>query len=132
MATDRSTSTSKTKVGQGSELASGPERTIQLDAADLRTEIRRAYRQVEPTASYAGAITSGFGRSIVHLAEANVRIVVSTVFATVFSQLHNSLNGGSLGQGGMDELMPPAPPLDADTLLVPDPLLLNLDPPLDP
>ena len=31
----------------------------------------------------------------------------------------------------MDELMPPAPPLDADTLLVPDPLL-NVDMPPDP
>jgi len=41
------------------------------------------------------------------------------------------LNGGSLGHGGMDELIPPAPPLDADTLLVPD-LLLNVDTPLDP
>jgi len=31
----------------------------------------------------------------------------------------------------MDELRPPVPPLDADTLLVPDPLL-NVDTPLDP
>jgi len=31
----------------------------------------------------------------------------------------------------MDELMPPAPPLDADTLLVPD-ALLDVDTPLDP
>jgi hypothetical protein len=49
----------------------------------------------------------------------------------LFGQLHNSLNGGSLGHGGMEELRPPATPLDADTLLVPDPLL-NVDTPLDP
>jgi hypothetical protein len=48
-----------------------------------------------------------------------------------FGQLHNSLNGGSLGHGGMEELRPPATPLDADTLLVPDPVL-NVDTPLDP
>jgi hypothetical protein len=34
-----------------------------------------------------------------------------------FGQLHSSLNGGSLEQGGIDGLMAPAPPLDADTLL---------------
>jgi hypothetical protein len=48
---------------------------------------------------------------------------------SLFGQLHNSLNGGSLGHGGMEEA--PATPLDADTLLVPDPLL-NVDTPLDP
>ncbi|MGB8628390.1 MAG: hypothetical protein WCD69_03235 [Xanthobacteraceae bacterium] len=45
--------------------------------------------------------------------------------------MQSSLNGGSLGHGGIDELMPPALPLDADTLLVPDPVL-NVDTPLDP
>ena len=30
-------------------------------------------------------------------------------------QLHSSLNGGSLEQGGIDGLMAPEPPLDADT-----------------
>jgi len=35
----------------------------------------------------------------------------------LFSQLHSSLNGGSLLQGGIDGLMAPAPPLDADTPL---------------
>jgi len=49
----------------------------------------------------------------------------------LFGQLHNSLNGGSLPHGGMDELMPPAPPLDADTPLDPAPLL-NVETPLDP
>jgi hypothetical protein len=39
----------------------------------------------------------------------------------VFGQLQSSLNGGSDGQGGMDELLipPPAPPLDTDTPLDP-------------
>jgi hypothetical protein len=43
---------------------------------------------------------------------------VSAVF-----QLHSSLNGGSLEQGGIDGLMAPAPPLDADTPLDATPLL---------
>jgi hypothetical protein len=42
-------------------------------------------------------------------------------------QLHNSLNGGSLGHGGMELRL--APPPDADTL-VPDPLL-DADTPVD-
>ena len=33
-----------------------------------------------------------------------------------FSQLHSSLNGGSLEQGGIDGRMAPAPPLAVDTL----------------
>jgi hypothetical protein len=33
---------------------------------------------------------------------------------TLFSQLHSSLNGGWLEQGGIDGLIAPAPPLDAD------------------
>jgi hypothetical protein len=33
---------------------------------------------------------------------------------TLLGQLHSSLNGGSLEQGGIDGLMAPAPPLDAD------------------
>jgi hypothetical protein len=37
--------------------------------------------------------------------------------------LHSSLNGGSLEQGGIDGLMAPAPPLDADTPLDAAPLL---------
>jgi hypothetical protein len=41
----------------------------------------------------------------------------------LFVQLHSSLNGGSLPHGGMDELMPLAPPLDGDTPLEADPLL---------
>jgi hypothetical protein len=52
------------------------------------------------------------------------------VSLALFDQLHSSLNGGLLGHGGMDELMPPAPPLDADTLFVPE-LVLNGDTPLD-
>jgi hypothetical protein len=32
----------------------------------------------------------------------------------VAGQLHSSLNGGSLEQGGIDGLTAPAPPLDAD------------------
>jgi hypothetical protein len=51
--------------------------------------------------------------------------------STLLGQSHNSLNGGSLVHGGMDELMPPAPPLDADTPLDPD-RLLNVDTPRDP
>lgn len=46
-------------------------------------------------------------------------------------QLHSSLNGGSGGQGGMDGLTLPAPPLGADTPLDTDPLL-DLDTLLDP
>ena len=37
----------------------------------------------------------------------------------VFNQLHNSLNGGSAGQGGIDDVPAPAPPaLLVDALLV--------------
>ena len=49
----------------------------------------------------------------------------------LFSQLHSSLNGGSLEQGGIDGLMVPAPPLDADTLLDAVPLL-DVETPRDP
>jgi len=49
----------------------------------------------------------------------------------LFGQLQSSLNGGSLPHGGMDELMPPAPPLDADTPLDAA-LLLDVDTPRDP
>jgi hypothetical protein len=38
-------------------------------------------------------------------------------------QLHSSLNGGSLEQGGIDGLMAPAPPLDPDPPLDAAPLL---------
>ncbi len=50
-----------------------------------------------------------------------------------FGQLHSSLNGGSDGHGGMDELLmlPPTPPLDTDTPADTD-ALLRLDTPLDP
>ena len=41
----------------------------------------------------------------------------------LFGQLHSSLNGGSLPHGGMDELIPPAPPLGPATPLDPDPVL---------
>jgi hypothetical protein len=49
----------------------------------------------------------------------------------VFGQLQSSLNGGSLLQGGIDGLMAPAPPLDADTPLDAA-LLLDVDTPRDP
>jgi hypothetical protein len=45
--------------------------------------------------------------------------------------LHSSLNGGSLEQGGIDGLIPPAPPLDPDTPLDAAPLL-DVDTPRDP
>jgi len=35
----------------------------------------------------------------------------------VCGQLHNSLNGGCAGQGGIDDVLPP--PLDPEALLVP-------------
>jgi hypothetical protein len=38
----------------------------------------------------------------------------------IFDQSHNSLNGGSAGQGGIDEVPPPAPALVP--LLDPDPV----------
>ena len=47
-------------------------------------------------------------------------------------QLHNSLNGGSLEQGGIDELTAPAPPLDADTPLDAATLLLDVETLLPP
>jgi len=49
----------------------------------------------------------------------------------VLGQSHSSLNGGSLLQGGIDGLMAPAPPLDADTPLD-APLLLVVDTLRDP
>ena len=51
--------------------------------------------------------------------------------ANAVFQLHSSLNGGSLEQGGIDGLMAPAPPLDADTPLDAA-LLLDVDTPRDP
>ena len=51
--------------------------------------------------------------------------------STVLGQSHSSLNGGSLLQGGIDRLMPPAPPLDADTPLDAA-LLLDVDTLRDP
>jgi len=41
-----------------------------------------------------------------------------------FAQLHNSLNGGSAGQGGIDDVPPPAPLLDPDALRDPEALLV--------
>jgi hypothetical protein len=41
----------------------------------------------------------------------------------LLGQLHSSLNGGSLEQGGIDRLTAPSPPLDADTPLDAAPLL---------
>ena len=53
------------------------------------------------------------------------------LFGRSKGQLHSSLNGGSLLQGGIDGLMAPAPPLDADTPL--DAALpLDVDTPRDP
>jgi len=49
----------------------------------------------------------------------------------LFGQLQSSLNGGSLEQGGIDGLMAPAPPLNADTPLDAA-LLLDVDTPRDP
>src|SRR6516225_11462321 len=51
--------------------------------------------------------------------------------STVLGQSHSSLNGGSLLQGGIDGLMAPAPPLDADTPLDAA-LLLDVDTLRDP
>jgi hypothetical protein len=51
--------------------------------------------------------------------------------ANAVFQLHSSLNGGSLEQGGIDGLMAPAPPLDADTPLDAA-LLLDVDTLRDP
>jgi hypothetical protein len=39
-----------------------------------------------------------------------------------FAQLHNSLNGGCAGQGGIDDVLPP--PLDPEALLDPVALLV--------
>jgi hypothetical protein len=49
----------------------------------------------------------------------------------VLGQLHSSLNGGSLEHRGIDGLMAPAPPLDADTPLDAAPLL-DVNAPRDP
>jgi hypothetical protein len=43
---------------------------------------------------------------------------------TRFGQLHNSLNGGSVGHGGMELRL--APPPDADTLVPDAPLDVDL------
>jgi hypothetical protein len=56
--------------------------------------------------------------------------IPANLLRVLIGQLHSSLNGGSLPHGGMDELVPPAPPLGADTPLDPDPVL-DVDPPLD-
>jgi hypothetical protein len=40
-----------------------------------------------------------------------------------FAQLHNSLNGGCAGQGGIDDVLP-LPPLDPEALLDPAALLV--------
>jgi hypothetical protein len=57
----------------------------------------------------------------------SVRAFVSSV-----RQLHSSLNGGSLEQGGIDRLTAPAPPLDADTPLDAATLLLDVETLLPP
>jgi hypothetical protein len=49
----------------------------------------------------------------------------------LFVQLHNSLAGGKLPQGEMDEVVLPAPALVPDPELVPDPAL-DVDPRLEP
>jgi len=56
----------------------------------------------------------------------SVRAFVSSV-----RQLHSSLNGGSLEQGGIDRLTAPAP-LDADTPLDAATLLLDVETLLPP
>jgi hypothetical protein len=48
-----------------------------------------------------------------------------------FGQLHNSLAGGKVEQGGIDDVLLRAPPLDPEPPLDPD-LLLDPDPPFDP
>ena len=50
--------------GQGGQLASLSERRIQSDHAPVRSEVRGAYRQMEPAADHAGAGTSELGCSI--------------------------------------------------------------------
>ena len=57
--------------------------------------------------------------------------LTSAEWPSTVCQLHSSLNGGSLEQGGIDGLMAPAPPLDADTPLDAA-LLLDVDTPRDP
>jgi len=49
----------------------------------------------------------------------------------LFVQLHNSLAGGKLPQGEMDEVLLPAPALVPDPEPVPDPAL-DVDPRLEP
>jgi hypothetical protein len=46
-------------------------------------------------------------------------------------QLHNSLAGGKVEQGGIDDVLLEAPPLEPDAPLDPDPPLVP-DPALDP
>lgn len=53
----------------------------------------------------------GLGRHLSEVQNARRRFAKTKGFA---GQLHSSLNGGSLEQGGIDGLMAPAPPLDAD------------------
>jgi hypothetical protein len=49
----------------------------------------------------------------------------------LFVQLHNSLAGGKLPQGEIDEVLLPTPALVPDSELVPDPAL-DVDPRLEP
>ena len=55
------------------------------------------------------------------IADSNLPMSISRLSPA--GQLHSSLNGGSLEQGGIDKLTAPAPPLDADMPLDAVPLL---------
>ena len=45
--------------------------------------------------------------------------VLSRLGGLMVSSVHNSLNGGCAGQGGNDDVLPPAAPFDADPVRVP-------------
>jgi hypothetical protein len=78
-------------------------------------------------AKRAHASTSRRLTNIVWRRASQIRAVLSSAAVTVLAliQLHSSLAGGNSGQGWMDDVLVPAPPLDPDAAL-------DADAPLDP
>ena len=71
---------------------------------------------ITPLRSAAKLLTSDEARRIAAL---------SAFLVLALIQLHSSLAGGNSGQGWMDDVLVPAPPLDPDAAL-------DADAPLDP
>ena len=112
----------KCHIGERREgLGPSPSRAT---TARTSTEVQKPITKAVSLVKFTSAVSVVCKRSLSLLSTSPER-------SSLFDQLHNSLNGGSLGHGGTDELMTPVVALGADTLLVPD-SLLNVDTAPDP